>query len=211
MRIGLTGTFGSGKSTVAGIFAEYGARVVDADQISRQVVEPGSEALRQIVSAFGPEMVDADGALRRQRLAQVVFRDPEALERLNAIVHPRVREVELALTERYEKEGAALIVWDVPLLFEKGLETLVDRVVVVVAPEATRRQRLIANRGLDLGEIQRRTAAQASQEDKRDRADYVIDNGGDLESTRRQTRQLVEALLREAIDAGAVPSTEGGG
>jgi len=197
MILGLTGTFGAGKSTVARFFEELGARVIDADQIAREVTAPGSEALREIAEAFGAGMLQADGSLDRKRLGDKVFADATARERLNAIVHPRVRRRELELMERYEKEGAALIVLDVPLLFENGLDKYVDRTVVVTVGEEARYERLSRDRGMAREEIQRRLAAQASQSEKIERADHVIDNGGPLEETRRQVQRLVEALRKQ--------------
>lgn len=192
MILGLTGTFGSGKSAVARIFEELGARVIDADEIAKEITAPGSEALREIAEAFGAGMVQADGSLDRKRLGDKVFADAVARERLNAIVHPRVRRRELELIGRYEKEGAALIVLDVPLLFENGVDKYADRTVVVTVGEEARYERLSRDRGMARQEVQRRLAAQASQSEKIERADHVIDNGGLIEETRRQARRMVE-------------------
>lgn len=183
-RIGLTGGIGSGKSTVARMFAELGADVIDADEIAREVVEPGTPGLAALVAEFGPEILDGD-RLDRAALADVVFEDASARERLNAIIHPliaaRTAELIAALPED------AILVHDVPLLVELGLQGAYDLVVVVDAPDEVRVARLV-ERGLTEQDARARIAAQASREQRLAAADIVLDNAGDLESLSRQVR-----------------------
>lgn len=204
--IGLTGGIGSGKSTVAAMLAELGAAVVDADAIAREVVEPGEPALASIVAAFGSGVLDEHGRLDRRRLGRLVFRDPEARRRLEAIVHPAVRARTRERIRRFAEEGRhPAIVWDVPLLFEVGADRLVDEVWVVVAPREERLARL-RRRDPDLSpeELERRMAAQMPLEEKAARADVVIDNSGPLEATRRRVRQAWQERLARwgALAAG---------
>ena len=193
MRIALTGGIGSGKSTVSRLLAEKGAVVVDADAIAREIVEPGQPALEEIRVAFGPEVIDAEGRLLRSRLAEIVFEDPDALARLNAITHPRiaVRSAELLETAPAD----AVVVYDMPLLVEQGPQALVgwDAIVVVDAPEEVRVERLIA-RGVDRDDAQRRMAAQAPRDVRLAAADHVIDNSGDLLGLERSVNALWASL-----------------
>jgi dephospho-CoA kinase len=195
-RVGLTGNIASGKSTVARVWARLGAAIIDADVLARRAVEPGMPAFRRIVETFGPDVLAADGRLDRAALRRIVFRDPAARARLEAIVHPEVarlrEEEEAALAAR----GAEIVVHDVPLLFEVGLEDAFDVVVLVDAPEAIRLERLVRDRGLDEAEARRMIDAQMPAAEKRGRADYIIDNDGtlqDLESRATETwRKIVE-------------------
>jgi dephospho-CoA kinase len=175
LRIGLTGGIGSGKSTVSGLLAERGAVVVDADRIAREVVEPGSPGLAAVVEAFGPSVLAADGSLDRPALADVVFADPEARRRLDAIVHPlvRARAGELAAAAPPD----AVVVHDVPLLVETGQAAAYDLVLVVEADPETRVARLV-QRGLTADDARARMAAQANDEQRRAVADVVLDNSG---------------------------------
>jgi dephospho-CoA kinase len=195
-RVGLTGNIASGKSTVARVWARLGAAIIDADVLARRAVEPGMPAFRRIVETFGPDVLAADGRLDRAALRRIVFRDPAARARLEAIVHPEVarlrEEEEAALAAR----GAEIVVHDVPLLFEVGLEDAFDVVVLVDAPEAIRLERLVRDRGLDEAEARHMIDAQMPAAEKRGRADYIIDNDGtlqDLESRATETwRKIVE-------------------
>lgn len=192
MILGLTGSLGSGKSTVASLMEDLaGAHVIDADAITHAVQQPGGAAYGPIVELFGPEVVRPDGSLDRARIASIVFSDPEQMRRLTEIVHPAVRREELRLLEAHRHEP--LVVLMVPLLFENGLERYVDRTVVVTVGEAARRERLIA-RGMTADDIERRLAAQMPETEKARRADHVIDNSGTLEATRAQVVALLQAL-----------------
>ena len=190
--MGLTGGIGSGKSTVARMLAERGAVVVDADQIARELVEPGGAALAELVTEFGPRILQADGSLSRAELAALAFSDPRATERLNAIMHPLIR----AEAERRigEEPQAPVVVYDMPLLVETGQRDLVDVVVVVDVPEEVQLDRAVRLRGLDEDDVQRRMSVQASRADRLARADVVIDNSGSLPRTHEQVDALWESL-----------------
>ncbi|WP_375480035.1 dephospho-CoA kinase [uncultured Jatrophihabitans sp.] len=191
MRVGLTGGVGSGKSTVARLLAERGAFVIDADAISREVVEPGTPGLAAVVERFGRGVLTADGALDRPALAAIVFADPEQRAALNAIVHPLVgaRTDELM---SHAPEGA-VVVYDVPLLAENGLAAGFDTVVVVEAGVDLRLARL-AGRGMAEADARERMSAQASDEQRRAVADHLIVNDGDLDALARQIDELWPVL-----------------
>jgi dephospho-CoA kinase len=192
-RLGLTGGIGSGKSTVARMLAERGAVVVDADQIARELVEPGGAALAELVTEFGPRILQADGSLSRGELAALAFSDPRATERLNAIMHPLIgAEAQRRINDEPQ---AAVVVYDMPLLVETGQADLVDLVVVVDVPEAVQLDRAVRLRGLDEADVQRRMSVQASREDRLARADVVIDNSGSLPQTHEQVDQLWDRLV----------------
>ncbi len=174
--IGLTGGIATGKSTFSALLRARGAPVVDADALARAVVEPGTPALAEIVRAFGPELLQADGTLDRKRLGERVFADPTARRRLEAITHPAIRAAMLAETLRLAGEGHALVFYDAPLLYEVGLDTILDAVVVVWAPAEVQRRRLIERDGLSPAEAEARLAAQLPVDDKAARADVVIEN-----------------------------------
>lgn len=190
--IALTGGIAAGKSTVARLFSELGARVIDADKVSREVVEPGEPAFDEIVAAFGPQVVAADGSLDRHALAAIVFSDPEQLAKLNAIVHPRVRQ---RVAERIDSAPEeSIVVYDVPLLVEANLPRSFDAIVTVSAPEQARIDRLIAERGYTREEAAQRVAAQASDAEREEAADFVVDASGTLEDTQRHARQVWHQL-----------------
>lgn len=193
--IGLTGGIGTGKSTVARMLAEKGARIISADALAREVVAKGEPALQLIAERFGPEVITPDGELDRARLARIVFSDAEARADLERIVHPRVRERLEAQIKALKAEGSAsVVVYDAPLLYETGASLpMLSTVVVVYAPKEVQKRRLIEDRGMTPEEAERRIAAQLPTEGKARRADYVIDNSGDLAETRRQVDRLWEA------------------
>ena len=196
-RLGLTGGIGSGKSTVARMLAERGAVVVDADQIARELVEPGGAALAELVTEFGPRILQADGSLSRGELAALAFSDPRATERLNAIMHPLIRaEAQRRINDEPQAE---VVVYDMPLLVETGQADLVDLVVVVDVPEAVQLDRAVRLRGLDEADVHRRMSVQASREDRLARADVVIDNSGSLPQTHEQVDQLWDRLVESEV------------
>jgi dephospho-CoA kinase len=186
VRVALSGGVGSGKSTVAAMLSERGALVIDADVIAREVVEPGTSGYDEVVARFGDDVV-AEGRLDRAALAKIVFNDADALADLNAIIHPRVRERVAQLTDAAPPD--AMIVYDVPLLAEKGGREGFDAVVMVIADRATRLDRL-EQRGMGREDAEARMAAQASDEDRRAMADEVIENSG----TREELTAAVDAL-----------------
>lgn len=176
--IGLTGGIATGKSTFSALLRARGAPVVDADALARAVVAPGSATLAEIARAFGPELLQADGSLDRKRLGDRVFADPAARRRLEAITHPAIRAAMLAETLRLAGEGHALVFYDAPLLYEVGLDAVLDAVVVVWAPPELQRRRLVDRDGLSPAEADARLAAQLPVDDKAARADVVIENVG---------------------------------
>ena len=186
-RVGLTGGIGSGKSTVAQLFSELGAYVVDADRVAREVVAPGSDGLRALVAEFGPGICAPDGSLDRAAMAEVVFADESARARLNAITHPRIAARTAELMAALPDD--AVVIHDVPLLAELGLQGAYDLVVVVDAPDDVRITRLI-DRGLSESDARARIAAQAGREQRLAIADVVIDNSGDLASLTAQVQKV---------------------
>jgi dephospho-CoA kinase len=194
--VGLTGGVASGKSTVASMLRDLGAAVVDADEATHAVYEPGTPGFDAVVREFGPEYV-RDGRIDRARLGDLVFNDETARRRLNAIVHPLVRDWMAERTAEAVEHGARVVVQDVPLLFENGLEGLYSMVVLVYVPEAVQVARLMENRGVTPERTRSMIAAQMPIEEKRARAQHVIDNGGSREQTRAQVEQLWDELIRE--------------
>ena len=193
--IALTGGIASGKSTIARRLAEHGAVIVDADQIVRDVQTAGSPVLQQIADAFGEGLLSADGNLDRAALGALVFGDEEALQRLNAIVHPAVRvESQRQFDEAFDANKNAIVVYDVPLLAEARAGDVWDLVVVADAPAELRERRLVELRGMDTDTARARIAAQVSDERRRSIADVVINTSGTLEQTRRQADLLWEKL-----------------
>jgi dephospho-CoA kinase len=192
LRVGLTGGIGAGKSAVARELARHGAVVVDADAIAREVVEPGTPGLAAVLAEFGPEVCGADGALDRRKLASIVFADPDARRRLNAIVHPLVARRTAELLADVPPD--AVVVHDVPLLTENGLAAQYDLVLVVEAPEDARLARL-AERGIAADDARARMASQASDADRRAVADVVIRNDGTVDDL----AAAVDAVWRERI------------
>ncbi|MCL7497358.1 dephospho-CoA kinase [Streptomyces sp. MCA2] len=192
VKVGLTGGIGAGKSEVSRLLASYGAVIVDADKIAREVVEPGTPGLAAVVAEFGDGVLTPDGSLDRPKLGGIVFSDPEKLKALNAIVHPLVgaRSAELEASAGPD----AVVVHDVPLLTENGLAPLYDLVVVVDAAVGTQLDRLVRLRGMAEDEAKSRMAAQATREQRLAVADLVIDNDGPLEALERQVRAVWERL-----------------
>ncbi|CUR54098.1 Dephospho-CoA kinase [metagenome] len=200
MRVGLTGGVASGKSTVSALLRELGAVVIDADQLARQVVEPGTAGLASIVDAFGPAVVAADGSLDRAAMGTIVFADEGKRRLLESIIHPLVRargaELEAAAA------AGALVVHDIPLLFETGQADRFDAVLVVDVPPEVQLDRMISLRGLSRAEADARLAAQASREQRRSIATYVVDNSGTLEDLRERVTEVFDDLTGRAGGSG---------
>lgn len=192
IRIGLTGGIGSGKSTVAAMLADRGAVVIDADAIARELVEPGAPALDALVAEFGPQILADDGSLRRSELARIAFADPSATDRLNAIMHPLIRQESRRRLDA--ASDAQFVVYDMPLLLETGQQDLVDAVLVVDVPGEMQVQRAVGVRGLDEEDVRRRMAVQASRAERLAAADHIIDNSGSLADTEQQVQEMWEAL-----------------
>lgn len=201
LKVGLTGGIGAGKSEVSRLLAGYGAVVVDADRIAREVVEPGTPGLAAVVSAFGESVLTPGGELDRPKLGSIVFADPAQLRILNGIVHPLVgaRSAELESAAGPD----AIVVHDVPLLAENGLAPLYDLVVVVDAAPATQLARLTGLRGMAEDEARARMAAQATREQRLAVATLVIDNDGPLDALEPQVRKVWEELTARAARAAA--------
>lgn len=196
--VGLTGGIASGKSTFAAMLRTRGAPVVDADALAREAVRPGAPALSRIAEAFGPDALLPDGSLDRRWVGARVFSDPEARRRLEAITHPAVRELMAAEVLRLEAEGRDLAFYDVPLLYEVGLDRAVDCVVVVWTPRPVQLARLLERDGLTPFEAEARIGAQLPIDEKAARADFVVENGGALEALDPKAERLL-ADLRQGL------------
>lgn len=198
LHVGVTGNIGSGKSSVARRLAELGAAVIDADALARDATED-PEVLAAIARQLGPDLV-VQGRLDRAATARRVFADAGARRRLSAIVHPWVRRASAALREELERseEAPAVVVLDIPLLFENGLEAGLDAVIVVDAPLELRVARVAARSGLDPDEVRARDAAQMPLADKVARADFVVDNGGSPQQLEAQVDAVWGELLRRS-------------
>lgn len=193
--VALTGNIASGKSVVSRLFAQRGATIIDADELAREAVEPGTAALAAIVARWGSGMLRGDGTLDRDALRRVVFGDAEALRALNAIVHPQVEVLRNRAIDEARAAGAEIIVCDIPLLFEKGMQDAFDVVVVVDAPEEERLHRLMTMRDLPHVEAIAMMQAQAPSAPKRARADFVIDNSGTLDDLETRAGAVWDALV----------------
>jgi dephospho-CoA kinase len=191
--IGLTGGPGSGKSTVATMLHDLGAEVIDADNAAHAAYEPGTPGFDAVVREFGQEFV-RDGRIDRARLGELVFSDTEARHRLNAIVHPLVRDLMARWTAEAAERGADVVVQDVPLLFENGLERLFTSVVLAYVPEHLQLERLVSGRAVTPDRARAMIAAQMPIEEKRGRAQHVIDNSGSREETRAQVKAVWSRL-----------------
>ncbi|MEK7355199.1 MAG: dephospho-CoA kinase [Bdellovibrionota bacterium] len=197
--IGLTGGIATGKSTVARLIRERGHAVIDADQLAREVVQIGTEANLEIVRVFGPNAVLASGELDRKRIGEVVFSDRTKLALLEGIIHPRVRALSLEKKRAFENEGRAIAFYDVPLLYEKNMAELFDRVVVVACSEKTQLSRLVSRDGFSLEEAKRRMTAQVPIAVKADQADDVIPNEGSLEELAKEVDAYLARSLARSI------------
>lgn len=195
LKIGVTGGIGSGKSTVSKRLAEHGAFVVDADQIAREIVEPGQPALQELSEAF-TDVLLPDGTLNRGELAKQAFATTEATTKLNAITHPRIRERTQQLFSQAEAAGESVLVYDMPLLIENGEYKNMDHVVVVDVPDEVRVQRLVEFRGLVEADARARIAAQIDRQSRLDAADTVLDNSGSVEDLLEQVDRFWENVAR---------------
>lgn len=193
-KVGLTGGIGSGKSSVGKALRRYGLPVIDADQLARDVCAVGEPALQEIANTFGADVLLPDGALNRAELGRRVFSDAPSLARLNAIVHPRVRQRFGELVAELEQAGARLVFYEVPLLYETELEKSLDAVVVVWATHAQQLQRTAQRDGLTAADVELRVARQLPLQQKVDMADYVIDNSGEPADTDAQVDAALQAI-----------------
>ncbi|MEZ4412218.1 MAG: dephospho-CoA kinase [Gemmatimonadales bacterium] len=198
MIVALTGNIAAGKSTVVALFKEWGAGIVDADQVVRDLQRPGTEVFQQIVKRFGKEILTPEGEIDRPALRRLILADTHARSDLNAIVHPAVRAQRDTLVAAARAAGARIIVADIPLLFEAADPAEFDAVVLVDAPEAIRLHRLVTMRGLPLEDAERLMAAQLPSVSKRPLSQFVIDNDGDRAQLERRTRDVWLALEARA-------------
>ena len=195
LRVGLTGSIAVGKSFVLETFRELGCHTLDADKVARDVVEPGTAGLRQVVDAFGESVLKPDGSLDRAKLGSIVFSDEEKRSRLNAIIHPLVFEEQdrwLRSRESEDPDGIAIV--DAALMIESGGYRRFDKLIVVWCEPQLQLQRLMHRNKLDQAEAEKRIAAQMSQDEKKKHADFLIDTSNDFEDTRRQTAEVFERL-----------------
>ncbi|MDK4206018.1 dephospho-CoA kinase [Corynebacterium pseudodiphtheriticum] len=192
--IGLTGGIGSGKSTVARILQEHGFPIVDADLIAREIVEPGQPALAELAKEFGEDILNADGSLDRGLLASRAFTTKDTTQRLNNITHPRIKQRTQELFDEARENGAEAVIYDMPLLIDKGLHKDMDATIVVHAAEHVRLERLTTKRGLDVDDVRRRINAQIDDETRKQYADILLDNNGTEEDLTQQIAQAVDKI-----------------
>lgn len=200
LKIGLTGGIASGKSTIAAMFEGLGAALIDTDQLSREVVEPGAPALAEIRAEFGGGVIGADGRLDRRALRRIVFGDAAARRRLESILHPRIRARVLERLGELERRNAPYAIVVVPLLVETGFASLVDRVLVVDCPVETQRRRLMARDEIGERDAGAMLDAQVDRRTRLAAADDVIDNGGSLVEAKRQVERLHARYLSPSKD-----------
>jgi dephospho-CoA kinase len=206
--IGLTGNIASGKSVVADMLARHGAKIVDADVLSREAVTPGTPALDAIVARWGPSVLSPEGTLDRAALRSIVFSERSDLEELNEIVHPEVMRLRQAAIDVARANGDRVVVCVVPLLFERHLVEEFDKIVLVDAPRPLRLERIVRDRGLEEAEAMDMIAAQMPAELKRARADWVIENSGSIEDLEREVERLwewIESDEKSARSSANIP------
>jgi len=193
LKIGLTGGIGSGKTAASDHFAKLGAEVIDTDLLSRELVEPGKPALKEIVATFGEQILSGDGRLDRPRLGRLVFNNPKARQQLEAILHPRIRATMLA---RARQSRAPYVIFVIPLLLETGQQALVDRVLLIDVPEELQRARVAARDGLDDAQISGILQAQTDRATRLHNADDIVCNDGDI----ARLHATIEKLHRKYLD-----------
>ncbi|MGP4071318.1 dephospho-CoA kinase [Piscibacillus sp. B03] len=190
--IGLTGSIATGKSTVSKMFKEWEIPVVDADQIARNVVEPGEPAYNKIVKHFGEKVLYDNGTLNRKKLGEIVFGDEEERKTLNGFIHPEIRKEMIRQREEYVAAGESAVVLDIPLLFENKLFDYVDKVLVVYVDPDTQLERLMERDETGQEEALSRIQSQISITEKKDRADAIIDNTGSVEKSKEQLKEILQ-------------------
>lgn len=197
--IGLTGGIASGKSTISSIFKAVGWPVIDADLIARQIVMPGSKGLEQIVSRFGSQMLNSDGTLDRKKLGKTVFDDQKKLNDLDKIEHPLIQEAIDDQLAEFKKQHLPVVVLDVPLLFETGMDEECDLTVLAVVDQATQLKRLMKRDQIEKADAIKKIDSQMSLKEKMQRADVIIDNNGTPEQTRSQVAELVDRVSQHQL------------
>lgn len=191
MIIGLTGSIASGKSTVSAMLRKKGLPIVDADEIARLVVEPGSPVLLEISRQFGADVIQEDGSLNREKLGERIFGNDEERQKLNGIIHPAIRQEMLRQKDEWLSNGANTIIMDIPLLFESKLQSFVDKIIVVSVSPEIQKERLIARNVLSQEEADARIRSQLPMKMKEQGADAVLFNDGTLEETARQLEYVL--------------------
>jgi dephospho-CoA kinase len=188
--VGLTGGIASGKSTVATMLRELGAKIINADDLARAIVQPGKEAWKEIVAAFGTEVLRPDRAIDREKLRTTIFQDAAARKRLDSITHPRIRALAQARAQELAAKGAAIVIYEAPLLFENEAHLWLRPVILVACDDFLQRRRLKARDRLNDAEIEQHIKAQMPLSEKRTLADFVIENNGDLDDLKKQVKEV---------------------
>ncbi len=191
--LGLTGSFGSGKSTVAGIFRSYGAKVIDADKIAHGLIKPGTKTYKKIINAFGRGILKRNKAISREKLAKIVFSNKRLLKRLNAIVHPEVIRI---IKQKMKTSSEKVIILDAPLLIEAGLRKMVDKLIVVRIKREKQMERICKKTGLKGPDILKRIKTQISQNVKSRFANFIIDNSATIQETEKQVKEIRRQLWK---------------
>lgn len=192
MIIGVTGSFGSGKTTVAGIFKSFGAKLIDADKIAHRIIKPGSKVYKKIIAAFGKDILKDNKTIDRDKLAHLVFNNKSLLRTLNKITHPRIISL---IKGQIRADRSKIIVLDAPLLIEAGLGDWVDKIIVVKLSRAQQIQRLLNKPYLTKSEVSKRIAAQMPLRKKMRLADFIINNNGTIKATKRQVEKIFKKLI----------------
>ena len=192
--VGLTGGIGSGKSTVAQFLTELGAAVIDADKVGHEAIQPGTPVFQKIVAAFGQQIIGASGEIDRARLGEIVFKNPQARERLNEIIHPAMYDMVMARLDDYRQQGVKVVVLDAPLLLDAGWASLVDEVWVTIATENTILERLSERSDLSAEEIKARIRSQLPSEERIKHADVAIDTDCTLDELKAKVKELWQKL-----------------
>lgn len=193
--IGLTGGIAAGKSAVAAMLQRLGAKIIDADELAREIVEPGQEAWREIIAAFGREIIRQDQSINREKLRKKVFEDEQARKRLESITHSRIRTLAQQKIQQLAREGAEIIVYVVPLLFENRLHLWLRPVILVACDSAIQKERLQKRDKLNEREIRRHLEAQMGLEEKKKLADFIVENDGSLEELEKKVREVWEKIV----------------
>lgn len=194
--IGLTGGIGSGKTTVAKLLQDWGAAILSADLVGHEVYQPGRPAWREIVDAFGRELIAEDGTIDRKKLGAVVFSEPEHVKRLNAVVHPRMKELMREKLAELARQGTDIAVLEAAILFEAGWQDLADEVWALVLPPEVAAERTAARSGIPIEQVLERIRAQMTNAERAARADLTVDTSGTLADTERRTREAWDALWK---------------
>lgn len=194
--MGLTGGVATGKTSVARIFMELGARVVDADELARSSVEPGTETFKRILQEFGENILGSDGKLDRRKIRQIIFSDERKKKKLEEIIHPVIGKMLMDSIEREREKGTEILILDIPLLFENNMQIWIRPVILVYTDLATQKERLMERDGISEKEAEDMIKGQMPMEEKKKLADFIIDNNKDLNYTKNQVKIIWEELKK---------------